>query len=289
MHFVGPLFAASDGAVSNCGGFCQLALLGLCFAVWARVWGKGRVEAQARRIRAMQMALLSDPHEYGPVRVSDFYWLDSRYYSEMERRLDAKGFRNLGDVENLTRSAAFPWMRTAARELVGEDGVLTAAIWQIKIRGWRRVLSLVGMGKGDEQGVDVWTEFSDGTFLATANNRGLDFSSDVPGIERIGFSDGIAIEEMLEVHRQRFAEYLAMHPGTQPVRIRTTRELRQSVTRAHEFQCAAMARNRFIDLPQFAGLVLDCRLRELDPPLRKAAHELARLEQRVNRTSPQLP
>jgi hypothetical protein len=173
-------------------------------------------------------------------------------------------------------------MRTATRELAAADGVLTAAIWQVKVRGWRRLLALAGMVKGDVRVVDVATEFSDGTFVATANNRGLDFSSDVPGIERLRFANETPIEEMVASHRQRVAEYLAAHPETQPVRLRTARELRQSVTRAHELKCAEMARYRFVDLQQFAGVAIDCRLSERDPQLRKTAQELARLQQGLN-------
>jgi len=250
MHFVESLVAAAGGALFDWGGCWQFTAVGLWFAFWAR----GRAVAKAGRNRAAQMAALSGPHEFGPVRASDFHWLDLRHYSEMERRLAAMGFRNLGDVENLSLSAAFPWLRTAVRELTSGDGILTVAIWQVKVRGWRRMLSFVGFGKGDVRLVDIGTEFSDGVFVSTANTRGLAFSSEVPGIERLGFSDETPIEEMVAAHRKRVAVYLASHPGTLPMRVRTARELRQSVTRAHELKCAEMARTRTAELRQFAGV-----------------------------------
>jgi hypothetical protein len=78
------------------------------------------------------------------------------------------------------------------------------------------------------------------------------------------------------------AEYLAAHPGTQAVRVRTARELRLSVARAHELKHAEMAGKRVVDLRQLAGVAMDSRWSERDPRFQRTAQEPARLQRGVN-------
>jgi hypothetical protein len=256
MHFVEYLAVAFERVVSCCGSSGQAALAGLCFAVLGKGCLKRNAAGRAERIRAVRLALYSEPHVYGPVRASDFHWLDEGYYSDMERRLDAMSFRCFGDVEDLTLSAIFPEMRTGIREFVSDDGVLAVSVWQVKVPGWRRLLGHLGTMKRDVRIVDLGTEFSDGTFVATANNPGLDSNIDVPGIERMRLPNETAIEEMVATHRRRVGDFLAAHPGAQPVSVRTAREFRQSVSRAHELICARLGGGRSADSEQFAGVAM---------------------------------
>jgi hypothetical protein len=244
--------------------------------------GQGGGRAGAKKITDMQKALYSGPHEYGPVRVHDFGWLDSAHYDAMQRRLEVAGFQSFGDVEDLTLSAVHPNMRTAMRDMASGDGVVAACIWQLKLRGWLRILALFGLVKGDMRVVDLATEFSDGSFLNTANNLGLDPSSDVPGIERMALPNSTPIEEAVSAHRRRVVEILAARPGVVPVLTRTPQEYRKSSDRAHALKCAEKVRNNFVDLQQFAGAVATNPGRVNDPEVRAVAQELARVREGVN-------
>jgi hypothetical protein len=70
-------------------------------------------------------------------------------------------------LENISLSAVFPNLRTAMRNFTGDDGVVTASVWQVKLRGWLRVPAILRLVKGDMRVVEFWTEFSDGKFIAT--------------------------------------------------------------------------------------------------------------------------
>ena len=169
------------------------------------------------------------------------------------------------------------------RDLASGEGVTSACVWHFKVRGWMRLLSAAGMLKGSVRVVDLMTEFSDGTFFCSANNLGLDPSSDVPGIERLQLPNETPVEEMLATHRRRVAAILAERAGVVPVLIRTAQELRQSCTRQHLLKCAENARNNYVDLQQFATLVAQKPARVAEcPEIIGTGRELARIREGVS-------
>lgn len=288
MDFLNELLAAVEHSAPPIRFTKFTALLGL----WLLLWVLGRVlpkkgsgEDAARKITEEKRKLYSAPHEYAPVRVHDFRWLDARYYDETQRLLESIGFKCFGDVENLSLTAVFPNMRTAIRDLASGDGVVSASVWHFKVRGWLRVLALLRLLKDDLRVVDLGTEFSDGTFLATANNLGLDPSSDVPGIERIQLLYATPIEDALVGHRRRVAEILAQRPGVAPVLARTGRDVREAAARAHALKCGENARNNFVDLQQFAGAAAQTPLLAKNQETRAMAQELARIRDGVSQTT----
>lgn len=224
-------FIATAGQVVSDGRIPWSGVLWLGFTLWAlsRYSPDSRRSVRdAERITEMQRAVHSEPHEYAPVRVEDFRWLDARYYDAAQRRLEAAGFRCLGDLENISLSAVFPNLRTAIRNFTGDDGVVTASVWQVKLRGWLRVPTFLRLVKGDMRGVEFCTEFSDGTFVATLNNLGPDSGSDVREIRRMQLPAGTPVEELMDIHRQRVAAFRENHAQAVPVPVRSERELREA-------------------------------------------------------------
>jgi hypothetical protein len=175
--------------------------------------------------------------------VEDFRWLDARYYDAGQRRLEAAGFRCLGDLENISLSAVFQNLRTAIRNFTGDDGVVAASVWQVKLRGWLRVPAFLRLVKGDMRVVEFCTEFSDGTFVATLNSLGLDSGSDVREIRRMRLPAGTHVEELINIHRQRVAAFREDYATVRPVPVRSERELREVWARMHALKCMEMARN----------------------------------------------
>jgi hypothetical protein len=250
MDFLHYLIATAGQAVSD-GRIPWPGVLWLGFTLW--VWSRYSPESRrsgsdADEITEMQRAVHSEPHEFAPVRVEDFRWLDARYYDAAERRLEAAGFRCLGDLENISLSAAFPNLRTAIRNFTGDDGVVTAGVWQVKLRGWLRVPAFLRLVKGDMRVTEFCTEFSDGAFIATLDNLGLDSGSDVREIRRMRLPAGTPVGELVDIHRQRVAAFLEDHAHAVPVPVRSERELRESWARMHAMKCAEMARNHEVDL-----------------------------------------
>lgn len=277
MDIFQHLIAAVERTVSS-GRIPWSGLLWLGFSLWAflRFSPDRRSVKDADRITALQSAVYSRPHEYAPVRVEDFPWLDARHSDAMQCRLEAGGFRCLGDLENISLSAIFPNVRTAIRNFTGDGGIVTAGVWQVKLRGWWRALAFLRLVKGDILVAECCTEFSDGTFLVTLNNLGLDSISDVREVRRMRLPVETPVEELMEIHRQRVAVFLADHAHIPPVPMRSEREIRESWARAHALKCAEMARNNYVDLPQFAGVAADMPLSPDDPHLRGMAQHLAR-------------
>lgn len=278
MDIFQHLIAAIEQAASS-GRIPWSGLLWLAFSLWAFVRfspDKRRSAEAAERITEMQRAVYSEPHEYAPVRVEDFHWLDARHYDAMQCRLEAGGFRCLGDLENISLSAVFPKLRTAIRNFTGDDGVVTASVWQVKVRGWRRALAFLRLVKGDMRVAEFCTEFTDGTFLMTLNNLGLDSSSDVREVRRMRLPVATPVEELMEIHRQRVAAFVGDHAGVLPVPVRSERKLRESWARAHALKCAEMAGRHSVDMHRFAVAAAD------DPQLRGMARHLAQVRRGVS-------
>ena len=285
MDYLGHLFAALRSVIFSRGNSTVPVLLGLWFAVWiaGRILARmATPEERARKVTGQKRAIYSAPHEYAPVRVHDFRWLDAGWYDATQRWLESVGFRCFGDVENLSLSAVYPKMRTALRGLASGDGVVSASIWQVKIRGWMRLLVWFRLLKGDMRVVDFDTEFSDGTFLSTANNREFDPSSDIPGIERIQLPNATPIEDVLVAHRRRVAEILTQRPGITPVFVHTAKDVRSAAARAHMLKCDEHARNNFVDLPQFASLAAEKAVYANSTEVRAMGRELARIRDEVS-------
>ena len=261
----------------------------MLFAGWIIAWLASRIlagastpEERARKLTQQKQAIDSAPHEYAPVRVHDFRWLDAGYYDATQRWLESVGFRCFGDVENLSLSAVYPNMRTAVRDLASADAVVSASIWQVKMRGWLRVPAFLRLLKGDMRVVDFDTEFSDGTFLSTANNREFDPGSGIPGIERIQLPNATPIEDVLVAHRRRAAEILTQRPGIAPVWVRTAKDVRSAAARAHALKCGEHARKNFVDLPQFASVASEKAAFANSPEVRAMGQELARIRDEVS-------
>ena len=253
MAFLSDLLAAFHRAMFSGGSrvFSLLLVVWLAGRLLAR---RGSPGERARKVAQQKRALYSAPHEFAPVRARDFPWLDAAFYDATQRWLESVGFRCFGDLENVSLSAVSPEMRTAIRDLASGDGVVSASIWQVKMRGGRRVAAIFRLRKGDRRVVDFVTEFSDGTFLSTSNNREFASTSPVPGLERLPLPEASPIEDALVAHRRRVAEILTRRPGITALLVRTAKDLRSSAARAHALKCGEHARHPFLDLPQFAVL-----------------------------------
>ena len=285
MDFLSDVSAALQRAMFPGGSWTILLLLGGSFVMWFSGRFVSRIatpEKRAQKVTEQKRAIYSAPHEYAPVRVHDFRGLDTAYYDATQRWLESVGFRCFGDVENVSLSAVYPNMRTAVRDLASADGVVTASIWQIKMRGSLRVLSFFGLLKGDMRVVDFDTEFSDGTFLSTANNREFDSSSAIPGIERVQLPNSTPVEDVLVVHRRRLAELLTERPGVTPVFVRTAKDVRSAAARAHALKCAEHARSNFVDMEQFARLASEKAVDAKSADVRAMGQELARIRDDVS-------
>ncbi len=178
---------------------CVLTVIEIC----RQIFGPKRA---AREIVDDSKALYSTRHEFAEIRAEDFRDLDHQFYNRAEAELEALGFGHVADIEDLTVSRQFPAMRTFIRLLTGDQRSTTASIYHLKFRRFYRCLQLVGLLAQKPFFIDLESEFSDGTFLVTSNTRGIDLSSDVPGVCRQALPQATAIAAVVAAHREAFRQ-----------------------------------------------------------------------------------
>jgi hypothetical protein len=159
-------------------------------------------------------------HELREVSLQEMPGVDLQFYDTAQRTLEQAGFRKLGDVEDLTLSAAFPKTRTFFRVMTTGDGHILAHIYHIKIHGVQRWWAM-GFRLMEERVVDLDSCLENCTFVSTSNRR------DAPGLKRppeiAALSQpGLAIEPLVEVHRARL--WQALRTGVVPVPVTTLQE-----------------------------------------------------------------
>jgi hypothetical protein len=169
-------------------------------------------------------------HQYVEVDSSDFSFLDLRYYDETAAMLEAEGFKRLGDFEDVTLTMALPTTRTFVRSLVSEDGSIKVGIYHSKRRGLSSLFYGV-IGVRSVKVVDFESEFSDGRFLLTSNATLASSVAQPPDILCKYLPSSTPITEMLNLHRQRVAEYQEAHPQVLLERVFTLRQLFVSQSR----------------------------------------------------------
>jgi hypothetical protein len=143
----------------------------------------------------------------------------------------------IGDFEDLKATRAYPSMRTFIRCFVAEDGMLTAAAFQVRMRGIFRVLAIIGLIPRNLQTYECVTELSDGTFVSTSNTKGID-RMEFLGIEMHRHVPATPLQDILAFHRQR-VERLVTEMQEKVVQVRSKEELLSSQARMHRVKVKA--------------------------------------------------
>lgn len=132
------------------------------------------VQEQGQKLRSQLDGMYAGPHEYRAVDLRDFPYLDAHFYELGSEMLEARGFRVLGEVEDLTASEVIPKLRTCQRILVSHDGQLCATLTHLHPLGWMRWLQRLRLLPQNMKLVEFVQEFTDGRFLTTATTKELD-------------------------------------------------------------------------------------------------------------------
>lgn len=212
-----------------------LVVVGLFLAL---VVLSSRKRKAARDILDMQKSVYSTRHEYQLTTPAAFADLDLPYYDHMHAWLASQGFRFLGDLENLTLSRAMPWGRTMIRRMVSSDGVISAAIYDVRPTGMLRVLQSIGMIPRDFRTLDLASELSDGTFIVTSNTLGADTTTPPPGIVTYRYPRPTPPQELFEYHVQGIRYVMSQRPGAQSLTCATLAESLESSHRAQDLRIA---------------------------------------------------
>lgn len=182
-------------------------------------------EKAAHEILASLEATYQATHRYVRVKPTDFPHLDISWYEKTTRLLATKGFRAVADVEDKTITEAPGTVLSAilVRALASRDGTVVAALYHPHIRKlWVRVLLWI-LRKTPGKVVDMETEFSDGSFVATTNAASAGVLENGPMIQAEFLPFTTTPLEVHARHMARVAEHLAQRPGVAP-RVMTSYE-----------------------------------------------------------------
>jgi hypothetical protein len=140
--------------------------------------------------------------EYRDATEADFEPLDRDWYDAVTAELQLAGYRNLGDVVNVTVERA-SGVSPVIRRMLSEDGTTAVGVYHLVIRG----------GAKQSYVIDAESEFSDGSFLLTNNTAEADQTTSPPMIHRQRLPANTPLAELLRRHESEKVTTLAAKPG----------------------------------------------------------------------------
>jgi len=191
-------------------------------------------------LRARLDAVYGEPHELVQVSPAAFPEADLDFYDRAKKELEAKSYRWLADVEDLTLSRIYPQNRTFLRLFTDAGRMIRASAYHLHPRGVVvSLLQLVQLYPRHLRVIELVSEVN-GTFLVTSNTHGVDRLEPPPEakVERLPLNTKVL--DVVAKHEGRITEYLRAHPERTPVNFETLEEVLASIGRAH----VAMARYR---------------------------------------------
>jgi len=191
-------------------------------------------------LRARLDAVYGEPHELVQVSPSAFPEADLDFYDRAKKELEAKGYRWLADVEDLTLSRIYPQNRTFLRLFTDAGRMIRASAYHLHPRGVViSLLQLVQLYPRHLRVIELVSEVQ-GQFLVTSNTHGVDRLEPPPEakVERLPLTTRVL--DVVAKHEARITDYLRAHPERTPTHFETLDEITASIARAH----VAMARHR---------------------------------------------
>jgi len=191
-------------------------------------------------LRARLDAVYGEPHELVRVSPAAFPEADLEFYDRVRAELEARRYRWLADVEDLTMTRIYPQNRTFLRLFVDAGGMVRTSAYHLHPRGV--VISLLQLVQLFPRHVRVLELVSEiqGAFLVTSNTHGVDRLEPPPEarVERLPL--GTSLAEVVARHEARITELLRVHPERTPTSFESFEDVLASMARAH----VVMARHR---------------------------------------------
>jgi hypothetical protein len=180
------------------------------------LYREGSEETKAAEAIEKNVQTLSlTKHEYATVDGKTFKHLDQGFYERGQGFLEARNFRWVGDVENLTLRSAHKGPRTFLRVFVHPGASTMAALYHFRAPWLVRLL-----GAKDAKVLDLETWFADGTFVCTGNAEMAGKLKSPPGVDELQMAAASSWESVVDAHEQRINLQLQRHPGVMPVAVK---------------------------------------------------------------------
>ncbi len=213
----------------------SLAGVALLFLGWDRITRKRRLRKAAEKIADAAKVFEGDI-EIAQVKLGeDFKRLDLEFYDRQGNALEILGFQQVADVEFVHVTKHNPWMRTCIRLFAPPHGEICAAVYHVRISGWRRLLCKM-MGKADLYLTEFETEMSDSSFVLTTNSSEAGKLTQPDAIRMSIEPEDTAVPQLLQAHINHVKERLEQLPGARPRPSRTLDEVTAMQARFHALQ-----------------------------------------------------
>lgn len=166
----------------------------------------GQFNRAAAEMIEQNRAMYGRVHAFREASETDFSDLDRAFYDQTQAELTARGYRHLGDVIDRTiEDAGSPC--PVIRVMNSPDGAIIAGFYHFTM--------------ADLRAVDFESEFSDGTFLTTANTLETDLTTPPPRLVRRQFPRETPVAELLAAHEAECQKLLAARSDVSAVPINT--------------------------------------------------------------------
>lgn len=198
--------------------------------------------------------------------------IDWKAYDEARRRLEALGFRWLGDVHPASDTESSMSRANVLRFLASDDGAVTAAFYKMALR-WTPMGVLARLYGGAGGMLDLVSIYPDGTMVETSNALPARVWDDPPFLLREYLPQPTPVEQLVAVHRERLRLHAEPMPSLWPVRVHTLLEViaasdaTERAKRAYRQRIGWVTRDELARFSRLSGPRLD----ELESVLRRMA------------------
>lgn len=183
------------------------------------------MESVARKVLESVDAMVPgrfDTRAASPITHPHVAWSE---YDDVQRRLEALGFRYLGDVEPISMPVDPKMAKPAVmRMLVSEDGTVMAGFYRLVLR-WTPMGILARSLGGAGMMLDLITIFPDGTIVETSNAEPASVWSQPPFLHRQVLAKTASPEEIADAHADRLMDRLSGDAGVLPVSVHSLLEV----------------------------------------------------------------
>lgn len=160
--------------------------------------------------------------EYVSVNAADFKNLDLGFYDNGRRYLESLGYRYLGDQENVTLRRR-NGVHTFIRFLLSGDQTTMADLYHFIPKFGLRLI-----GARPAKVLDLETWFSNGCFVCTSNAEMAGALESPPAIDSLRLPAATTWDLLVESHQRRVRNFLASHPGVEPVKLKDMADVRRA-------------------------------------------------------------
>jgi len=179
----------------------------ICWQGFRMMNRKRKVRKVARDIHENVQNAYNSGFRWKSVDLDSFHKLDLGFYHRTTELLLGKGYQLIGDVEYLHVTESNPNCRTCVRMLISSDGKDSAAIWNLRVRGWQFwLLKMLGEGT-DYLTVEFQSALSDGRFIMTNNTGQSPKLSSSRKILSYTNPESIPVAKLLTMHRENLAQF----------------------------------------------------------------------------------